>query len=230
MKKMGRPPTFQAYKIGDRIGILTILDAYLGPRTKDTTHTVYWYKCKCDCGNIVTRNHYSFSAVLKHPTFKAVCSKQCPLKKYLPRKVYGDISLYAIRQLRNGAKKRGIEFNVSLEYLNDLYLKQDKRCAISGEEITFDLNNKVKDRNITASLDRIDNDKGYIEGNVQWIHKEVNRMKQDFGQVHFLEMCELVANHNPEIDTDLVFHSKPNYLTYRDVSKYPNLLKKEKKL
>lgn len=47
-----------------------------------------------------------------------------------------------------------------------------------------------------ASLDRIDSDKGYIEGNVQWLHKWVNLMKSDFTQDEFLNYCRLIIEHN----------------------------------
>ena len=46
----------------------------------------------------------------------------------------------------------------------------------------------------TASLDRIDPTKGYIEGNIQWVHKDVNRMKMDFTETRFLELVNLIAN------------------------------------
>jgi hypothetical protein len=31
-------------------------------------------------------------------------------------------------------------------------------------------------------MDRIDSNKGYVEGNVQWVYKYVNLMKRDFPQ------------------------------------------------
>ena len=44
----------------------------------------------------------------------------------------------------------------------------------------------------TASLDRIDSNLDYIEGNVQWVHKRVNAMKSDMSTKEFLEWCTLV--------------------------------------
>jgi hypothetical protein len=48
----------------------------------------------------------------------------------------------------------------------------------------------------TASLDRIDSDKGYAEDNVQWVHKKINSMKQTMRDELFIEMCKRVAAHN----------------------------------
>ena len=46
----------------------------------------------------------------------------------------------------------------------------------------------------TASLDRIDSNKGYTKDNVQFVHKDINWMKQDFEQNKFIEYCKKVAN------------------------------------
>jgi hypothetical protein len=45
----------------------------------------------------------------------------------------------------------------------------------------------------TASLDRIDNSKGYIVGNVWWVHKDINTMKMDFPLEQFRSYCKRVS-------------------------------------
>ena len=47
----------------------------------------------------------------------------------------------------------------------------------------------------TASLDRIDSKKGYIEGNVQWVHKNVNKMKMDLDEKEFFSIVKQVYEH-----------------------------------
>ena len=49
---------------------------------------------------------------------------------------------------------------------------------------------------ITASLDRIDSNKGYIKNNVQWVHKHINTMKMHMTDREFIDMCKKVAKHN----------------------------------
>jgi hypothetical protein len=89
---------------------------------------------------------------------------------------------------KTGAETRGIEFNVSFDYLADLLIEQDFECALSGESLdAMELNNN-------ASLDRIDSSLGYIEGNVQWVTSEVNMMKQSYSQARFIEVCKAVAD------------------------------------
>ena len=48
----------------------------------------------------------------------------------------------------------------------------------------------------TASLDRIDNSKGYLKGNVQWVHKDVNMAKGTMKNDSFIAMCKTIANFN----------------------------------
>jgi hypothetical protein len=82
-----------------------------------------------------------------------------------------------------------------MKYLWELYLHQDKKCALTGLYIEM----KLKDdmaydgyRQI-ASLDRIDSKLGYCIGNIQWVHKDVNIMKNKFNQDYFLQICKLIT-------------------------------------
>jgi hypothetical protein len=62
-------------------------------------------------------------------------------------------------------------------------------CSLSGQPLTIGMN-----RYNTASIDRIDSSKGYIEGNIQWVHKDINFMKRTYSQEYFVQMCKLVSN------------------------------------
>lgn len=103
----------------------------------------------------------------------------------------GDIRGVHFVNISTQAKKRGKIFSVSRQYLWDLFVRQNNKCALSGVPIKF--GRVYFKHETTASLDRIDSSKGYIEGNVQWVHKDVNRMKNDFKQSYFLEMCKHIT-------------------------------------
>lgn len=110
----------------------------------------------------------------------------------------GDIPRSYINSMKSGAELRNIEFDLTDEYMWNLYNKQHGRCKLSGLEIIFGTHNnqrKLSPR-YTASLDRIDSKKGYIVGNVQWVHKDINRIKNNFSQDRFIELCRLVVNEN----------------------------------
>lgn len=65
--------------------------------------------------------------------------------------------------------------------------------AIAGVELVVSNPTKV---NGNASLDRIDNTKGYVAGNIQWVHKAINLMKLDLVQKDFINWCKKVAENN----------------------------------
>jgi hypothetical protein len=90
------------------------------------------------------------------------------------------------------AKQRDYEFTITIDYIWDIYIAQDKVCALSGVPIAF---------NDTASLDRIDNAVGYVRENIQIVHKDINYMKYIYSQDYFIKMCNLVASkHNVDSD------------------------------
>lgn len=113
----------------------------------------------------------------------------------LKRRIHSDIPSRYIHSIIRSAKNRNIEYSVSLDYLWEAFRKQDRKCAISGVYIDFP---KVgqKQTEQTASIDRIDSDLGYIEGNIWWVHKKINTMKWDLKLKEFLEICKIVSENN----------------------------------
>jgi len=90
---------------------------------------------------------------------------------------------------RKKALDRSLEFGVDLKYVEYLFKKQKKICKLSGDTLTT----------ATMSLDRIDSKIGYIKGNLQWVHKEVNVMKLEYSQEYFLNLCYLIANKKDDL-------------------------------
>lgn len=95
--------------------------------------------------------------------------------------------------IKSGAKVRNLEFNITIEQIEDLFLKQNGKCALSG--IILNLTKNSNYRLSTASLDRIDSSKGYIIENIQWIHKRINKIKNDLPEDEFLEWIQLIYNY-----------------------------------
>jgi len=161
------------------------------------------WECLCDCGKIcyVTTKHLNRSY---HPQKSCGC-----LKKENDSKVgkespyfqgYEGISQHwfnshVLRSCKgyNGKnnKRNPVDINIDIKYLWELFQKQNGKCKLTGLDITLPVSGKDK---FTASVDRIDSSKGYIIGNVQWVHQHINRMKNTFEQDHFIQMCKLVAN------------------------------------
>lgn len=98
------------------------------------------------------------------------------------------------RTVKN-AKLRNFEVSIDARYAYELFIKQDRKCALTGVLLT--MSSVVRQsKQQTASLDRIDSSNGYIEGNVQWVHKDINIMKMAHSQEYFIDLCKQVANYN----------------------------------
>ena len=170
------------------------------------------YMLKCACGYIGTRRK-DFVDQGKSKECKS-CSAKRTASKYgtpIPFSGCGKLSKTFYSTIKNGAKRRNIDFNVSIEYLWELFVAQQEKCALTGQEII--LSTSIKNTNpnwdvITASVDRIDSTKGYEAGNIQWVHKEVNRLKNNYSMADFIKMCKLVAAHhaNPEPSVSKLNH------------------------
>ncbi len=149
--------------------------------------------CKCECGKLtkVLRMHLT-------RTNNSVRSCGCLHNRKgsdNPSWIgFGQISGVFWNRLKNGAKRRNIQFSVDIEYIWDLFIKQNKKCALSGLDLKlYTLNEKYKNIG-NASIDRIDSSKGYIKGNVQWVHQDINYMKLDFDEKYFIELCSKIVN------------------------------------
>jgi hypothetical protein len=112
---------------------------------------------------------------------------QAVLASHLKR---GQLIPIFVSVLRNRAAGRGVKWALGIDYLWELYKRQNGQCALSGESISLPRHRKDER---TASLDRIDSSMGYLEGNVQWVHKDVNIMKRDMDQSAFIELCGTIT-------------------------------------
>lgn len=114
-----------------------------------------------------------FGIPFRHPSIRTL--KETKSSK---RKWYEEISGRYWSDIIRGAKYRNLDFNISMQYAWNLFIKQNKKCALSGVEIEFYKCGNKRNKQ-TASLDRIDSKSGYIIDNVQWVHKTIQRIKMD---------------------------------------------------
>jgi transposase-like protein len=106
---------------------------------------------------------------------------------------YGEICGSHWKSIVYQANSRSIQFDITIEYGWDLYLSQDRKCALTDVPIFFaDTDYDYKRGIKNASLDRINSDDGYVIGNVQWVHKKVNLMKGSISQEDFITICKQV--------------------------------------
>lgn len=176
---------------GQKIGKWKVLR-----RIKVENRSATLFECECECGAIknvlsthLIRGKTKACGVCGTP--RGACHKQW--------RGCGDISGNYWDHIKRSAggkgKRKPLRFDISIEYAWNQYLKQDKKCALTSLPLVMNFGRKHGEEH-TASLDRIDSSKGYVEGNIQWVHKHVNLMKNTLDQDYFIGLCRKIAENN----------------------------------
>lgn len=161
--------------VGTKNNKLTIIKIYW-------KNKVQYCKCKCECGAICNMNISTF-----HIGSIKSCAKCANFKGY------EEISRGYFGRVRRGAFERGLEFNITLKDVWDVFIKQNKKCIFTGLDLNF-VPNSDKCRQQNASIDRIDSNKGYLIDNIQIVHKHVNFMKYTLSSEELINYCNLISN------------------------------------
>ncbi len=162
---------------GKKFGMLTV---------ESFDHLDNWknkkWLCKCDCGNYckVTTTYLNSGK-----TTSCKCNQYKKGDKVYNYTGYKEITGTKWNSIKNNALNRNLEFNISKEFIWSLFLKQNKKCSFTDISISY--------KDGTASIDRIDNDKGYNKDNVTIVHKDINLMRNKLNVEYFIKMCELVT-------------------------------------
>jgi hypothetical protein len=164
---------------------------------------------RCKCG---------FETTIRLETLKRGKSKRCRHcsgreegAKYLPSGLMGSdnsnwrgtgkIPARMMASMIGGAKARRLVVEVTIDDLSDIFNRQQGKCAVTGislimrPSIVRDVPLELRWR--FASIDRIDGSKGYIKGNVQWVSKAVNIMKNVMPEDLFFMWCRTIAHRHP---------------------------------
>lgn len=101
---------------------------------------------------------------------------------------------YILKEAGKRAQIKKIDFNLTYEFVYDLfYNKQNKRCAVTNVPI-FIKNSKTNyGIDCQASLDRIDNNKGYIIGNVRLVVLGINYLKSNRSDEQVFNLLNLIC-------------------------------------
>ena len=94
---------------------------------------------------------------------------------------------YTIQNLRSSKKRRGHEVTIT-----EADLTQPNYCPVLGISLVYD--NKKRPQDNSASVDRIDNTKGYVSGNVHVISMKANRLKSNATVEELLKVANYFAN------------------------------------
>lgn len=186
---MSRKVKREVFK-GDRFGKLITVEKF-NEKDAQGRLRLLWL-CQCDCGKTKKIRQNS----LGNPTESCGCKRppKVPSNEHYLWKGVGEISGWYFSSIGNRSNYHNFKMEVTKEYMWELFLKQERKCALTGLPLKFVQSQRDnKNGEQTASIDRIDSTKGYTKDNIQWVHKDVNKMKNAFPQERFIEICKLVA-------------------------------------
>lgn len=147
---------------------------------------LFGYKRKASILQILHKFQIPIRQTTKTKRFKNNC---------IERRKYGEMTSNYFNSIKCGARSRKLEWDIDGEYAWELFLSQNRRCALSSVELVM-CDTCLTKKTQTASIDRIDSSKGYLKDNIQWIHKDLNHMKWDLNQAKFIEWCKIIAEQN----------------------------------
>ena len=108
-----------------------------------------------------------------------------------------------LKTIKARVKERNKDFDLTLEHLKDVWEQQEGKCPFTGFDLelrTYNTRRKQDDPLSlnSASLDRIDNDKGYVIGNVRWVSVMFNFARNKFSDDDVMEFAKAVVKHGAE--------------------------------
>jgi hypothetical protein len=184
--------------VGKVFGELTCVKAF--PKLTKSANKKYLFICSCG------KEHIASGYMVKSGNTTAC--RQCIASKLsgensIGWKGCGEISgkwwnSHVMARTKHKRKVK-LKIAITIEYAWDLFLKQNRKCALTGLEINFPLP-RISEKNGTASLDRIDSSGDYTEGNVQWVHKVVNAMKNSLTDDELVEWCKKIIDKRNSIE------------------------------
>jgi hypothetical protein len=153
------------------------------------------------CNKEVTYNYYkSYHSALSRNSICRSCrttiankspNRKCKKEDNPCWRGYKDIPGAFLKSYRRSSRiseKKIIGFTI--EDIYNIWILQNKKCKLTGLNIGW---GDLDDNKNSASIDRIDSDKGYTLDNIQLVHKDVNLMKNKFDQQYFIDMCKLIV-------------------------------------
>ena len=190
-------------------------------KVKDKNRDHYRGHLKVEC-TLCNTEHLIRSDILKSGQAKkcrACSNKEKYLENVKNKKVAfkgysvkhqgtGDLTKTQLLRIKQSCDSRDIEWDkeyMTTENLWNLMIEQNHKCALSGLDIWLSKGKNIpmqtNQRNLdysgwNASLDRIDSNIGYVQGNLQWVHRNINIMKNSYSQEYFIKLCKLVTNKN----------------------------------
>jgi hypothetical protein len=142
----------------------------------------YFYSYCRECKKEYLRSRKNISPLTKEEIHETKTS----LQKVDPDKKWAK---HLLNSSRHCAKRHGREFNIDVNYILELYEKQNHKCYWYGIQLESSTISKYPAK---PSIDRLDNDKGYIKGNIVISCMAANYGRNSCDTQIFESFCKLL--------------------------------------
>lgn len=191
-KESNRFQSQKKYKeqIDKRFGSLTVLSfpGYI-KRVDSNKGVIPAVKVECDCGNVIITNWYNVKNG-RVPT----CG--CQHSLYHSDPTQGSCNDLMVKY-KQSAKKRGLIFDLDYKTFRCITSQNCSYCNVEPSQIRYPKNCQAP--YVYNGIDRIDNSKGYIKGNVTSCCKICNRSKSDMHLTEWYEYLGRISRiHSPQ--------------------------------
>lgn len=116
------------------------------------------------------------------------------------RDQYSSFRRHIIRA-KESARRKGIEFDLTVAQLKKIWDRQNGKCVYSGVKLSQFQTTEIRKETYRphfASLDRKDSNKGYTSDNVQFISMIAQFAKNNFSEEDLFLFCKDVVKHNEQ--------------------------------
>lgn len=167
------------------------------------------------CGNTSSKSKNEINRQIKRGRNQFYCNRKCAGKnkdnierlkqfennfkkvKYTRKSDELASFRWYMKIVRKNSRQRNHEYDIDCEYLQKLWEEQNGICPITKKKLELRTHSyKNKSQPHSASLDRIDNNKGYIRGNVRFVSLMFNYARNTFDDQEVIDFCKIVASNN----------------------------------
>jgi hypothetical protein len=186
--------------VGKRFGRLEVLEfdhSRISPSTKGRVNRYYYWKCRCDCGNIqiatVTSLRYG------HSQSCGCLHKELARERgHKNRKGFGESSFNCLlSSYKSAARRRNLDFKLTDDEFKLLTSGNCVYCGIEPKQSDVKNTRKRYGTYIYNGIDRQDNSRGYEFENCVSCCRRCNTAKLSMTVDEFYEWVDRVHYGNP---------------------------------